>query len=113
LFAPTDAAFRLLPNGTVDALMSPRSRPELTALVNYHIVPGAKTRSQIAADIQAGGGTASYRTQQGQTLRVRMEAGRIVLSDPSGRRSAVTQADIAQSNGVLHVVDAVLIPAIL
>jgi uncharacterized surface protein with fasciclin (FAS1) repeats len=110
LFAPTDAAFRLLPNGTIDALMDPRSRPELTRVVDAHIVEGAKTRSQIMADIQAGGGHASYRALGGGTLRVTMEGGRIVVIDPNGRRSPVSHADIRSANGVFHVVDAVLLP---
>ena len=110
LFAPTDAAFRLLPNGTIEALMHPRSRQELAGLVNYHIVPGARSRSQIMADVQAGGGSASYRTAQGGTIRVTMEAGRIVVTDANGRRSPVSQADIAQANGVFHVTEAVLLP---
>ncbi|HEX8213913.1 MAG TPA: fasciclin domain-containing protein [Allosphingosinicella sp.] len=110
LFAPSDSAFRRLPNGTMEALLHPRSRFELTSLVNYHVVPGARTRSRIMADIQAGGGSTAYRTQQGQMLRARMEAGRVVLTDMNGRRSYVTQADITHANGVFHVVDAVLLP---
>ncbi|HEV2747391.1 MAG TPA: fasciclin domain-containing protein [Allosphingosinicella sp.] len=110
LFAPTDMAFRLLPNGTIEALLHPRSRPELVRVAAYHVVPGSKTRSQIMADLQAGGGVASYRTQRGEMLRVTMQAGRVVLVDGNGRRSSVTQADVAHANGVLHVVDAVLLP---
>jgi uncharacterized surface protein with fasciclin (FAS1) repeats len=111
LFAPTDAAFRRLPNGTIEALMHPRSRPELTGVVNVHLVPGAKTRSEIMADIQAGGGRATYRTAVGDEIRITMEGGRMVVSDANGRRSAVAQADIDSSNGVFHVVEAVLLPS--
>ena len=111
LFAPTDAAFRLLPNGTIEALMHPSSRPELTGVVGVHIVPGEKTRSDIMADVQAGGGHATYRTTQGGNLRVSMEGGRIVVTDPNGRRSPVAQADIDSANGVFHVTEAVLLPS--
>ncbi len=112
LFAPTDTAFRTsLPNGTIEALMHPRSRPELTGVVNAHIVEGAKTRSEIMADIQSGGGHATYRTVQGGSLRVTMEGGRIVVTDPNGRRSPVAQADIASANGVFHVTESVLLPS--
>ena len=112
LFAPTDTAFRTsLPNGTVEALMDPRSRAELASVVNAHIVQGAKTRSQIMADVQAGSGHASYRTLGGANLRVTMEGGRIVITDPNGRRATVEQADITSANGVFHVTQSVLLPS--
>ncbi|WP_158274712.1 fasciclin domain-containing protein [Sphingosinicella humi] len=112
LFAPTDTAFRTsLPNGTVEALMDPRSRPELTGVVNAHIVEGAKPRSQIMSDIQSGGGHASYRTLGGANLRITLESGRIVVTDPNGRRATVEQADIASANGVFHVTQSVLLPS--
>src|SRR3546814_618545 len=111
LFAPTDAAFRLLPHGTIEALMHPRSRQELAGVVGAHIVPGAKSRSEIMADVQSGGGHANYRTVQGGNLRVTMEAGRIVVTDPNGRSSTVAHADVASCNGVFHVTEAVLLPA--
>lgn len=110
VFAPDDSAFRLLPTGTVEALMHPRSRQELASLVNYHIIPGARTRSQIMADIQAGRGRATYRTAQGTNLFVTMQGGQIVLTDVNGRRSTVSQADISQVNGTFHVVNGVLLP---
>lgn len=111
LFAPTDSAFRQLPNGTVEALMHPRSRPELSGLLNYHVVPGAKSRSQIEADIRAGGGTATYRTAQGGSIRVRTEGGDIVVTDANGRKGRVTQADVRQANGIIHSVATVLQPS--
>ena len=86
LFAPTDTAFRTsLPNGTVEALMM--------------------------ADVQAGGGHTSYRTLGGANLRVTMEGGRIVITDPNGRRATVEQADITSANGVFHVTQSVLLPS--
>src|SRR3546814_1528077 len=98
LFAPTDAAFRLLPHGTIEALMHPRSRQELSGVVGAHIVPGAKSRSEIMADVQSGGGHANYRTVQGGNLRVTMEAGRIVVTDPNGRSSTVAHADRSEEH---------------
>src|SRR3546814_19497603 len=80
--------------------MHPRSRQELSGVVGAHIVPGAKSRSEIMADVQSGGGHANYRTVQGGNLRVTMEAGRIVVTDPNGRSSTVAHADVASSNGV-------------
>jgi len=106
LFAPTNAAFARLPNGTVEALMQTRSRPELSRLLTYHVVAGAKTRAQIAADARSGGGTATYRTLQGATIRV----GGTAVTDANGRRSTITQADVRHSNGVMHVIDTVLLP---
>jgi uncharacterized surface protein with fasciclin (FAS1) repeats len=112
LFAPTDTAFRTsLPNGTVEALMHPQSRPELAGVVNAQIVEGARTRSEIMTDIQAGGGHATYRTIQGGTLRVTMQGGRMIVTDPNGRRTTVEQADIGSANGVFHVTESVLLPA--
>ena len=110
LFAPTDAAFARLPNGTMDALMAPANRTLLTQLLNYHVVPDAKTRAQIATDIARGGGTAAYRTVSGGSIRVSMAGSVITVADLHGNRSSVTIADVDQSNGVLHVLDGVLLP---
>lgn len=110
LFAPTDAAFGLLPNGTIEALMSPRSRIELDGVVNAHILQGARTRGQIEADIVAGGGQALYRSLSGQTVRATRIGDAIVLTDGNGRQARIIQGDVTQANGVLHVVDAVLLP---
>ena len=111
LFAPTDAAFARLPNGTVESLMVPSNRTLLTQMLNYHIVPGTKTRRQIAADIAAGGGTAAYRTAQGGWIRLSMAGRTVTVADVHGNRSSVTIADADLSNGVLHVLDGVLLPA--
>ena len=107
LFAPTNAAFAKLPNGTVEALMQTRSRPDLAKLLNYHIVAGAKTRAQIAADARLSGGTVTYRTLQGGAIRIIGTS----VTDINGRRGAITQADVRHSNGIMHVVDTVLLPA--
>jgi uncharacterized surface protein with fasciclin (FAS1) repeats len=111
LFAPTDQAFDRLPNGTLTTLLDPSNKWLLGQIVNYHVVPGAKTRAQIAADARSGGGTAAYRTAQGGTIRVSVQGNAISVADIHGNRSNVTIADVRHSNGVMHVLDAVLLPA--
>jgi uncharacterized surface protein with fasciclin (FAS1) repeats len=110
LFAPTNDAFGRLPRGTMEALMAPGNKTLLSRVLNYHVVPGRKTRSQILADSQAGGGSASYRTAEGTPIRVAVQGNTIVVTDLHGNRSSVSIADVTQSNGVMHVLDGVLIP---
>jgi uncharacterized surface protein with fasciclin (FAS1) repeats len=111
LFAPTDDAFARLPHGTMDALTAPESGRLLAQVLNYHLVSGSKTAAQIAADVRAGGGGASYRTLQGGSITVSLDGGRMTVTDVHGNRVAVTVADARASNGVVHVVDQVLLPA--
>ena len=111
LFAPTNDAFRRLPSGTIDTLMAPANRTLLAQLLNYHVVPGSKTRAQIAADIRAGGGTASYRTAQGEFIRVTMEGQALAVTDRHGNRTLVSTGDVIQANGVVHVLGGVLLPS--
>ena len=110
LFAPTDDAFARLPHGTMDALTAPESGRLLAQVLNYHLVSGVKTRPDIAADVRAGGGAASYRTLQGGSIRVSLDAGLMTVTDGHGNRIAVTVEDARASNGVVHVVDQVLLP---
>ena len=110
LFAPIDSSFDQLPRGTMEALMHPRSRVELAAVVNYHVVPGLKTRAQIEADIAYGRGSATYRTLQGATLRLSREGGAIAINDLNGRRARILDADVTSSNGLIHVVSNLLLP---
>ena len=110
VFAPTNAAFGKLPAGTVETLVQPANKGQLTTVLTYHVLPGRKTASQIMADIRAGGGTATYTTVQGGTLRAMMSGNAVVLTDAKGGQSRVTMADVMQSNGVIHVVDTVLLP---
>jgi uncharacterized surface protein with fasciclin (FAS1) repeats len=112
VFAPTDAAFQRLPQGTLDALMVAGNRALLARLLNYHVVPGSKTRAQIASDMRAGGGAASYRTLEGSLIRVTVQGDMLVVTDIHGNRSNVTIGDVIQSNGVIHVLDGVLLPTI-
>ncbi|MDP8914440.1 MAG: fasciclin domain-containing protein [Pseudomonadota bacterium] len=109
-FAPTDEAFGRLPNGTVTSLMDPSNKWLLGRLLRYHVVPGAKTRTQIAADVRAGGGVATYRTVEGTPIRVSMDGNTILVADIHGNRNEVRIADVRNSNGVMHVLNGVLIP---
>lgn len=110
VFAPTDAAFAKLPAGTVDTLVKPENKATLTGILTYHVVPGAMTSKQIGAAIKAGGGTATLTTVQGEPLTAKMKMGKLVLTDAKGGTSIVTTKDVIQSNGVIHVVDTVLMP---
>ena len=111
VFAPTDEAFGRLPNGTVASLMEPSNKWLLGRLLRYHVVPGAKTRTQIAADARAGGGIATYRTVEGTPVRVSIAGNSILVADVHGNRNEVRIADVRNSNGVMHVLDGVLLPA--
>ncbi|HEX5184280.1 MAG TPA: fasciclin domain-containing protein [Allosphingosinicella sp.] len=110
VFAPTNAAFGKLPAGTVDSLVMPESRDALTRILTYHVVPGRLTAAAIAARIRAGHGMATLTTVQGESLTARMEGKWLVLTDAKGGMSRVTTSDVMQSNGVIHVVDTVLMP---
>ena len=108
VFAPTDAAFGKLPAGTVDTLVKPESKAQLTKILTYHVVPGRLT----AADLQArlASGDATLKTVQGETLTVRAAGDGVQIVDRKGGAATVTTADVPQSNGVVHVVDTVLMP---
>ena len=110
VFAPTNAAFEKLPAGTAEGLMKPGSKAQLTGILTHHVVPGVVTAKDLAAAIERGGGKATLATMSGDTLTVTQANGGIVVTDGRGGQARVTQADQAQSNGVVHVVDAVLMP---
>jgi uncharacterized surface protein with fasciclin (FAS1) repeats len=109
VLAPSDAAFAKLPAGTLDRLMKPEARKELTALLSNHILPGTMLAADIGKAIEAGGGKATVRTLGGGTLTATREGDRIVFTDASGTRASVTGGG-ERSNGVIHQVDAVLAP---
>lgn len=111
VFAPTNAAFAKLPAGTVDMLVMPQNRSMLQSILTYHVVPGRITAADLMARIAAGNGQASLTTVQGGTLTARMMGNQVMLIDAKGGMSHVTQADVMQSNGVIHVVDGVSMPA--
>ena len=110
VFVPTDAAFAKLPAGTVDSLLMPANLALLQSVLTYHVVPGRVTAADLKARIAAGGGAARLTTVQGGTLTARMMGDRIMLVDARGGMSHVTQANVMQSNGVIHVTDAVSLP---
>jgi uncharacterized surface protein with fasciclin (FAS1) repeats len=110
VFAPVNKAFEKLPKGTVETLLKPENKGTLTAVLTYHVVPGKLSAEDLKARVQAGGGKAILTTVEGSKLTV-MEAGRrLEIIDAKGDKSFVTIPDVNQSNGVIHVVDAVLLP---
>ena len=110
VFAPTNAAFAKLPAGTVDTLLQPANRTMLQSVLTYHVVPGRLAAADLMDRIKAGGGQARLTTVQGGTLTARMMGNRVMLVDAKGGMSHVTQANVMQSNGVIHVTDAVSLP---
>lgn len=110
VFAPTNAAFAKLPAGTVETLLKPENKATLTAVLTYHVVPGKVTAADLVKQIKAGGGKATLKTLQGGTLTASLMGDTVMLTDAKGGMSHVTQADVMQSNGVIHVVDTVVLP---
>ena len=110
VFAPTNAAFAKLPAGTVETLLKPENKAMLQTVLTYHVVPGRVTAADLMQQIRAGGGSARLTTVQGGTLTARMQGSNIVLVDAKGGTATVTQADVMQSNGVIHVTDSVSLP---
>ncbi|MES2905982.1 MAG: fasciclin domain-containing protein [Pseudomonadota bacterium] len=112
VFAPTNAAFTKLPAGTVDSLLKPENKTQLTNVLTYHVVSGTHTSADLAKLIKTGAGTTTLTTVEGEKLTLAMPSeGTITLTDAKGGTSTVTTADVMQSNGVIHVVDTVLLPA--
>ncbi len=110
VFAPTNEAFNKLPAGTVDTLLKPENLDTLKKVLTYHVVSGSMTAADLKKAILAGGGKATLTTVQGGTLTAKMAGKGIILTDEKGGMSHVTIADVIQSNGVIHVVDTVLMP---
>jgi len=110
VFAPTNEAFAALPAGTVDNLLKPEKKETLTKVLTYHVMPGKITSADLKKMIKAGGGKAELKTVEGGTLTVSIRGGKVVLTDEKGGSSTVTIADVYQSNGIIHVVDTVLMP---
>jgi len=110
VFAPTNEAFNNLPKGTVETLLKPENKATLTKILTYHVVSGKWSAAQLMAKIKAGNGTAELKTVSGGVLKAMMKGGKIYLVDEKGGKSWVTIADVNQSNGVIHVVNAVLMP---
>lgn len=110
VFAPTNQAFDKLPAGTVETLVKPENKSALTGILTYHVVSGKLDAKELAARIKEGNGTAELTTVNGGKLWVMMKGNKVVLKDEKGGMSTVTVKDVYQSNGVIHVVDAVVMP---
>ena len=110
VFAPTNAAFDKLPAGTVETLVKPENKGTLTKILTYHVVAGNADSKSILKAIKKGGGKAEFKTVSGGTLTALLEGSNVVLMDEKGGKSIVTTADVRQSNGVIHVIDSVVLP---
>ncbi len=110
VFAPTNKAFDKLPKGTVETLVKPENKETLTKILTYHVVSGKMSAANLMKAISAGGGKATLTTVQGGTLTATRKGKKIELTDAKGGMSTVTIADVNQSNGVIHVIDTVLMP---
>jgi uncharacterized surface protein with fasciclin (FAS1) repeats len=110
VFAPTNEAFDKLPAGTVDMLVKPENKAALTKILTYHVVAGKLSAADLMAKIKDGGGKAELSTVSGGVLTAMADGKKIYLVDEKGGKSWVTIADVNQSNGVIHVVNTVLMP---
>lgn len=110
VFAPVNAAFAKLPAGTVDTLLKPENKDTLVKVLTYHVVAGKLSSVDLKKQIKAGGGKAMLKTVSGGTLWAMMEGNSIVLKDEKGGMAKITQANVFQSNGVIHVIDTVVLP---
>ena len=110
VFAPENEAFTRLAPGTLDTLLKPENKPTLTKVLTYHVVPGKVTLEQLRAQMKAGGGKATLTTVEGSPLTVSEEGAAIALTDASCNKSYVAQPDVMASNGVVHVVNGVVVP---
>ena len=110
VFAPTNEAFNKLPTGTVETLVKPENKAKLTTILTYHVVSGKLDSKALADMITAGNGTAELTTVQGGKLWVMMKGKHFILKDENGGMAKITIKDVYQSNGVIQVIDAVLMP---
>jgi uncharacterized surface protein with fasciclin (FAS1) repeats len=111
VFAPTNDAFAKLPAGTVETLLKPENKTQLTQVLTYHVVPGRITASDLTAMINKGGGKAMLKTVEGEDLSFGMKDGAIWVWDAKGDSAKITIKNVLQSNGVIHVIDTVLLPS--
>lgn len=110
VFAPVNKAFEKLPKGTVETLLKPENKPTLAAVLTYHVLPGKISAADFVAAVKKGGGEAMYKTVEGEELTIKQNGRRLEIIDAKGDKSFVTIADVNQKNGVIHVVDTVLLP---
>ncbi len=112
VFAPTNDAFARLAPGTVDTLLKPENKATLAKVLTYHVVPGTLTLGDIEAKVKAGGGKAVLTTVEGEPLTIEVLNGAVQLTDVNGNKSFIETADVKQSNGVVHVVNGVVLPKV-
>lgn len=110
VFAPTNAAFGRLAPGTVDTLLKPENKSSLVKVLTYHVVPGRISAADLRSRIETGGGSMTLTTVEGDPLTVTLTSNIITLTDVNGNKSYVETGDVRQSNGVVHVVNGVVIP---
>jgi uncharacterized surface protein with fasciclin (FAS1) repeats len=110
VFAPTNAAFEKLPSGTVETLLKPENKAKLQAVLTYHVIAGNFSANDVVAAIKEADGKATFETVSGAKLYAVMEDGKVKLKDASGNVATVTIANVNQSNGVIHVIDTVVLP---
>lgn len=110
VFAPVNKAFDQLPAGTVDNLLKPENKAKLTAVLTYHVISGRLGSKELMEKIKAGGGKATLKTVQGENLTFMMKGNDLWVIDTKGGKAKVTTKDVFQSNGVIHVIDKVLMP---
>jgi len=110
VFAPTNEAFAALPAGTVDTLLKPENKPTLAKILTYHVVSGKLLAADLVKKVKAGHGKATLTTVQGDPLTVTTSGKKVYVTDAKGGKAVVTIANVIQSNGVIHVVDKVLLP---
>jgi uncharacterized surface protein with fasciclin (FAS1) repeats len=111
VFAPTNAAFAKLPAGTVDGLLKPEAKGKLTAVLTYHVIPGRLSAKDLAEAAKKNGGVAEFKTVEGDILKVEAKGAMLTIWDAKGGTSKVTIQNVFQSNGVIHVIDTVLLPS--
>ena len=111
VFAPTNDAFAKLPAGTVDTLLKPENKSQLTQVLTYHVVPGRITAGDLMEMVKKGGGKAMLKTVEGEDLTVEIKDGAIWVWDAKGGTAKITIKNVMQSNGVIHVIDTVLLPS--
>ncbi len=110
VFAPSNSAFDKLPKGTVENLLKPVNKADLVKLLTYHVVSGNLKAADVLAAIKAGKGKAVVKTVQGENLTASLENGKVILTDAKGGKATVTATDLESSNGVIHVIDSVVMP---
>jgi len=111
VFAPTDDAFAKLPAGTVDTLVKPENKATLDKILTYHVVPGTITTKELKKWIKKGNGSYTAKTVEGGSLTFTLDMGKIKITDEKGGSAYITTADVFQSNGVIQVIDSVLMPS--